>query len=345
MSIEKNIQTIICGVIDRETIINNLNQVSIDRPGGSLLYAASGHALFNKRIGLIAKTNQALLDVFSSELEKIDANLHGIVPGPFPIDDIRYYRIYSRDRWDTANYMRHFYELGHPVPKFLFSLKDQSHITNQSRRAENLPLTSADFPSEYTGASALLITPLNYKAHFSCPPSLRTRGVETIFLRSSSSYMIPRKLVDISRLLQGVDFFFTTERDIRTLFKTRFSQYRMMLEALQTFGAKTYIIKKKKGGYFLMNADSQRLCIIPDSPVFTVDPIGEDDCFCGAFMGSFENGLSLEECAANASATASICREGSGFTYILNAFPMLLHLRAELIAQDITYAAISSIKE
>ncbi len=345
MSIEKNIQTIICGVIDRETIINNLNQVSIDRPGGSLLYAASGHALFNKKIGLIAKTNKTLLDEFSKELEKIDADLHGIFPCPFPIDDIRYYRIYSRDRWDTANYMRHFYELGHPVPKSLLSWENKTHFTKEIKRAENLSLTSSDFPPEYSGARALLITPLNYTAHFSCPPSLRARGVETIFLRSSSSYMIPGKLAAISSLLDGVDFFFTTEHEIRALFKTRFSRYRMMLEALQNFGAKTFIIKEKKGGYFLMSAESQRLCIIPDCSVFTVDPIGEDDCFCGAFLGSFENGLSLEECAANASAAASICREGSGFTYILNTFSMLLQLRAELTVQGITYSTISSITD
>ncbi len=92
-----------------------------------------------------------------------------------------------------------------------------------------------------------------------------------------------------------------------------------------------------------MNADDQQLCNIPDFDVFTVDSIGEDDCFCGAFLGSYENGLSLEECAVNASSAASICREGSGFIYILNAFPMLLKLRAELIAKDITYSTISSI--
>lgn len=345
MPTEKNIQSIICGVIDRETIINKLDQVSIDRPGGNLLYAASGHALFNKKTGLIAKTNQTLLTEFQGDLQKIDADLHGILPCTFPIDDIRYYRIYSRERWDTANYKRHFYELGQPVPKSLLFQGNQNSFNKEFKQAENLPLTSSDFPPEYSGAKALLITPLNYMAHFSCPPSLRSRGIETIFLRSSSSYMVPGKLVSISKLLKGIDFFFTTEREIKTLFKTRFDRYRTMLEVLKTFGAKVFIIKNKNGGYSLMKADSQQLCYIPDYPVYTVDPIGEDDCFCGAFLGCLGNGQSMEECAANASAAASICREGSGFVYILNSFSKLLLLRAELVSRDITYSTISSISD
>ncbi len=340
MPVQNSIHTVICGILNQETIINHLDQVSVDRPGGSLLYAAAGHALFNKNIGLVAKTNPNFMEVFCKDLKKLDADLKGITTTTHPMNDMRYYRILSRDRWETTNLKRHFYELGCEIPKSL--LKDNSSF----QQAEDLPLTSSDFPQEYAVAKAILLTPLNYLAHFSCIPFLRARGVQNVLLRSSPSYMIPGKLSVLPKLLNGVDFFFTTEQEIRTLFKARLDHYQTMLEILRTFSTVHIIIKNKEDGYLLMNAEDPQLCQIPDYPVFTVDPIGEFDCFCGAFTACLlmEN-LSLEDCAANASAAASICREGSGMVHILNAYPAIFRLRAELIAHDITYLMISSIND
>jgi len=119
-----------------------------------------------------------------------------------------------------------------------------------------------------------------------------------------------------------------------------------MLEILRTYGATYIFIKAKENGFLLMNAEDQQICQIPDYPVFTVDPIGEYDCFCGAFTACLltEN-RSLEDCAANASAVASICREGSGVAHILKTYPAIYRLRAELIAHDITHSTISSISD
>jgi hypothetical protein len=346
MPVQKTIDTVICGTIHRETIINYLNQVSLNRPGGNLLYAASGHALFNKNIGLVAKTNPDFLDEFRNDLEKMGADLQGISISTRPINAMRYYRIVGRNKWETTNLKRHFYELGYEVPKFLLGNGNQSENHSLIQEAEELPLTTSDFPSEYVHAKALLLTPLNYLAHFSCVPYLRSSGVNKILMRSSPSYMIPAKLINLRKLLSGIDYFFTTEQEIRTLFKARFDHYKTMLATLRTFGATYFIIKNKENGYLLMNAENQELCQIPDFSVYTVDPIGEYDCFCGAFTASLLIGnLSLEECAANASAAASVCREDSGIAYILNTYPAILRLRSELVAHDITYSTISSIAD
>ncbi len=343
---QKSIHTVICGTIHQETIINHLNRVSFNRPGGGLLYAAAGHALFDKNVGLVAKTNPDFMEEFYKDLEKLNADLKGISTTIRPINAMHYYRIVSRDKWETTNFKRHLYELGYEVPKFLLRNENQIENHSYSQQAEDLPLTSSDFPLEYAGAKAILLTPLNYLAHFSCIPFLRNMGLQKILMRSSPAYMVPGKLINLPKLLNGVDFFFTTEQEIRTLFKARLDSYRTMLETLKKFGAVYFIIKNKEDGYLLMNAENQQLCLIPDYPVYTVDPIGEYDCFCGTFTAclSMEN-LSLEDCAANASAAASVCREDSGIAYILNTYPPIFRLRAELVAHDITYSTISSITD
>ncbi|MGV8025192.1 MAG: PfkB family carbohydrate kinase [Anaerolineaceae bacterium] len=319
--------------------------MSLNHPGGSLLYAAAGHALLNKNVGLVAKTNPYFIEEFYKDLVELQADLKGITTVTHPINDRAYYRILSRDRWETTNLKRHFYELGCEIPKFLLEIENQKN--NPSfKQAEDLPLSSADFPSEYAGAKAILLTPLCFRSHFSCIPFLRAQGVQNILIRSSPSYMIPSKLSNLPKLLSDIDFFFTTEQEIRTLFSARIDRYQTMLEILKVYGAAHIIIKNKSDGYLLMHAEDQILCQIPDYSVYTVDPIGEYDCFCGIFTACLLFGnLSLEECASKASAAASVCREGSGIAHILNTYPAIYRLRAELIAHDITYSTISSLSD
>jgi hypothetical protein len=345
MPMQHSVHTVICGIFNQETIINHLNQVSIDRPGGGILYAAAGHSLFNKNIGLVAKTNPMFIEKFDKELEKLGIDRKGITTTTRPINDVRFYRILGGDRWETTNLKRHFYEVGCVIPKSLLGIENQMN-TSSFKQTEDISLTSSDFPAEYSGARSILLTPQSFQAHFSCIPFLRTMGAQKIFMRSSPSYMVPGKLINIPKLLNGIDFFFTTEQEIRTLFKARLDRYQTMLEILRTYGATYIFIKAKENGFLLMNAEDQQICQIPDYPVFTVDPIGEYDCFCGAFTACLltEN-RSLEDCAANASAVASICREGSGVAHILKTYPAIYRLRAELIAHDITHSTISSISD
>jgi hypothetical protein len=342
MPVQNSIHTIICGPLHQETIIDSLNHVHLKQPGGGLLYAASGHALFDKNIGLVAKTHSEFLSTFQKDFKKLNADLQGITIISSPINDIRYYRIKNRNAWETTNYIRHFYELGFEIPKHLLHSASCTESSMRKIRAENPPLTSSDFPALYEGARNLLLTPMDYLSHFSCIPALRNRGIQQILIRSSSSYMVPGKLVQLPKLLNGIDYFFTTENEIRTLFAIRFDRYHAMLKALQTFGAAHIIIKNNNSGYLLLNSTQQQAYQIPDYSVYTVDPTGEYDCFCGAFAACLSQS-SLEEAAAKASAAASVCREGSGIDYILDTYPDIVCRRAEMILEDITSSSIASI--
>jgi hypothetical protein len=117
---QNRIDTIVCGQIHRETIINQLDQVSVDRPGGGVLYAAAGHALLNENVGIVAKANSEFLAKFSPSLERYGFDISGMTPSTQPLQMMKYYHILSQDKWETTNMKRHFYELGYSVPNFCF---------------------------------------------------------------------------------------------------------------------------------------------------------------------------------------------------------------------------------
>jgi len=340
----RNISTIICGLIYRETIINQLDQVSEDHPGGGALYAAAGHALFNQHIGIVAKVNPAFLDKFSSQLTLLGFDISGIVASAQLLNAMKYYRILSQDKWEITNMKRHFYELGYSIPRFLLEYDEQTRMPYLFKEPHDVTLLSTDIPQGYLPADNVLLMQLNFPTHFACVPTLKNAGAKKILMRSSPSYMCPGKLTQISKLLDGIDYFFTTEQEIRTLFKARFDHYWIMLDIINKFGAANIIIKNVHQGYLLLQRDSQQVILIPEYNGLNVDPIGIYDCFCGAFTACLTTGnFSVEECAVHASAAASICKEGSGITYILDSHRTILKLRAELMMSEINSVPLTSL--
>ena len=343
---DKNITTIICGTIERETIINNNDQLSLDRPGGHALYSASGYLLFDKPVGIVAKVNKDFLDLFGHELLQRGFDLKGVSISSHPINAQQYYRITSQNGWETTNIKRHFYELGFDVPKFL--LRQDSYAKHDSSLLQNedILLLSSDFPVDYQHAQTVVFSPLSLISQSACIPFLRNCGVKTIMIRSSSTYMTPPHLPKIPSLLQGIDIFFTTEKEIRTLFQSRFDRYSEMLALLKGFGASSYIIKNQQSGYLLLQMGSSQVYQIPDFNVVVVDPIGEFDCFCGAFAAVYTKlQIPIEQCALQASIAASICREGSGINYVLDNNPALFRMRANILQDQIKQFSFSSFRD
>ena len=333
---QNHINTIICGQIHRETIINQLDQVSVDKPGGGALYAAAGHALFDNHVGIVAKVNAAFLDKFATPLKHWEFDITGITISTQSLNAMKYYRIIAQDKWEITNMKRHFYELGYPIPRFLLQYEEHLKMPYSSTEPRDAPLLSSDIPVSYLPAKATILMPLNFSSHFACIPALKTAGVGMIIMRSSPAYMCPGKLSQISKLLNRVDFFCTTEQEVKTLFKSRFDHYWTMLETLNKFGAENIIVKNADEGYLLLQNGSQRVFQIPKYNGLNVDPIGVYDCFCGALTACLLSGdHSIPECAVYASAAASICNEGSGIAYILDSYRSILKLRAELMMAEL----------
>lgn len=341
---QNHIDTIVCGQIHRETIINQLDQVSVDHPGGGVLYAAAGHALLNENVGIVAKANSEFLAKFSPSLERYGFDISGMTPSTQPLQMMKYYHILSQDKWETTNMKRHFYELGYSVPKFLLHYDELSRRSHQAVDPQDIHLLIADIPERYLPARAALLTQLNFESHFACVPALKTAGVGLIMMRSSPTYMCPGNLSQITKLLNGVDYFFTTEQEIKTLFQSRFDHYWMMLETLNRFGAKNIVVKNSDKGYILLHQGNTQISQIPEYDGLYIDPIGDYDCFCGTFTACMLLGnYSSPECAVYASAAASMCREGSGIAYILDSHRSILKLRAELMMTELCSTTLTAL--
>ena len=341
---KNNIATIICGFIQRETIINCDDHISLDRPGGHALYSASGYLLYDKPVGIVAKVNRGFLDLFGLELQQKGFDLKGVSISSRPINAMQYYRITSQNEWETTNVKRHFYELGYDVPKFLLQHDASAKYDSSFMQGVDIHLLSSDFPSDYQNAQTVLLTPMSFVSHSASIPFLRNCGVQTIMLCSSPAYMTPPHLPKIPSLLRGIDFFFTTEKEIRTLFRSRFDRYSDMLTVLRKSGAANYVIKNQETGYLILQSESSLVCYIPDFDIVVVDPIGEFDCFCGSFAALHtKHQFPIEQCALRASIAASICREGSGIDYILENHPALLRMRVHVLQDQVRECSLLSL--
>jgi sugar/nucleoside kinase (ribokinase family) len=144
-------------------------------------------------------------------------------------------------------------------------------------------------------------------------------------------------------LLTGIDFLFTTEEEIKCLFQTRLNSLDEMLLQLLKFGARNVIVNMD-AGYTLILKEDQNIFIIPEYEVHVLDPIGEYDCFCGAFTASLNAQQDLRDCALFAAAAASVCKEGSGIKYLLDTHLPILDARAELLSYDVKLARLGEIQ-
>lgn len=343
MPVQESFHTVICGSLQRETIINKLDQLTQDMPGGNLLYAASGHAILDKHVGLVSSSPFSEFERYSKELTENGFDTSGLLASPTLLPVHRFYHIAQDGKIETSNMKRHFFNRGLQIPKNLLAY-EQEHSRIHRHNTPLSTMHSNNFPKAYQNTHTVLLTPMRDIAQYTCMPYLRENGVKQILLRSSPTYMVPRQLHKIHGLLCSADYFFTTKQEIKTLFKNRFDRYLDMIQALKSFGNTHIIIHSEKKGYTLLPAGTSTTISVPDYEVYVADPLGSYDCFCGAFAAGIDHeDFSQERSMLLASAAASVCKEGSGIHHILNTMPALLRMRAEYLSQQISYGKISSL--
>jgi len=324
---------IVAGRIHRDFLLLNSGQAWLDVPGGNLLYAASGLAIWEKGIGLLGRVSR---DFPTDWLELMAAkgfDRRGIRVLP-ELMEMRRFTAYTDGAVAHAdNPVSHFARLGLPFPKNLLDYRESTPQLDSRTRLAQSSVRLSDIPADFMDAAAAHICPLDYLAHSLLPSTLRQGHITTLTLDPSPGYMNPAFWDYIPPILTGLSAFLTNEEKIRSLFQGRTSDLWEMAEALSGYGCELVVIKRGERGQYLYDAPARARYTIPAYPARIVDPTGAGDAFCGGFLAGYRSTYEPLQGVLYGNISASFTVEGSGAFYAMEAFPRLAEAR-RLALQD-----------
>lgn len=321
----------------REFIILPSGEARLDVPGGNLLYAAVGLAVWepDPPPGLVARVGEDFPQGWLAEFECRGLDVRGIKILPQSLD-LRYFACFSDSKTRvTDDPVSHFARHGLVFPKILLGYQDKSMNLDSRTRISEISIRQADFISEYLDASAAHICSLDYLSHSLLPAILRQAGFTLITLDPSPGYMNPVFWDNLPSLLTGLTAFMPSEEEVRSFFHGRSEDLWEMAEALSSFGCEIVVIKRGERGQILYDRTTRTRWEIPSYPSRMIDPTGAGDAFCGGFLGGYRRSYEPLEAALHGNISASLVVEGKKAHYALDALPGLAAARLESLRQAV----------
>ncbi len=329
---------IFAGQLSRDYAILPNGSTILDVPGGNLLYATVGLAIWEPvpAPGIITRIGEDYPQEWLETFRRRGLDIRGVRVLPEAVD-LRSFYVYD------GNYVRfaddpvtHFARLGMAFPKALLGYRRPSPDAVDSRtKLSPISLRQVDIPQDYRDASAAHLCPLDYLTHSLVPAILRQSGFTTITLDPSPGYMNPIFWEEASALLTGITAFLPSEEEVRSLFHGRSSDLREIAETIAAYGCEIVVIKRGPSGQHLYDAARKTHWEIPAYPARLFDPTGTGDAFCGGFLAGYRRTYDPLEAVLHGSISASLVIEGSGPFYALDALPGLAQARLDSLREAV----------
>jgi sugar/nucleoside kinase (ribokinase family) len=332
---EPLLRFIFAGELRRDFSVLVNGRPLIDVPGGNLLYAASGLAVWEPSPppGIIARVGEDYPQEWIESFGRRGFDTRGIHVIPEAID-LRSFYIY------TDNYTRihetpiaYFTRIGMAFPKAQLGYNAKPPKSDSRTRLSPTSLRQSDVIPDYLDATGAHICPLDYLSHSSLPAVMRQAGFTTITLDPSPTYMNPTYWNEIPALFAGLTAALPSEEEVRALFHGRSTDLWEMAECLAGWGSEIVVIKRGESGQFVYDSASRTRWEIPAYPANLVDPTGAGDAFCGGFLAGYRRTYDPLQAALHGAISASLSIEGSGPFYPLDALPGLAQARFEALAK------------
>ena len=331
MSTAPELRFIIAGQLRRNYILTPQGNAALDTPGGSLLYAAAGLAIWESGIGLISRVGETYPQEWLDQLANYGLDCRGVRILPEEIDQ-RFFAAYpDGGTCSLDNPVSHFARLNQPFPKALLGYTAPSSQIDSRLRPSLLTVRQNDFPSDYLDATAAHLCPMDYLSHTLLPTMLRSGNITTITLEPGDGYFNPVFWDDIPIILNGLSAFLCAEEKMNNFFQGRSTDPWEMAEKLASHGCSTILIKRGSRGQYLYDHSSHTRWIIPAYPVQVVDPTGGGDAFCGGFLSGLRASYDPLDAALMGNISASMIIEGIHPLYALDALPGLAKARLEAL--------------
>jgi sugar/nucleoside kinase (ribokinase family) len=328
---------LLAGQLRREYIILPSGEALNDVPGGTVLYAAVGVAIWepDPPPAILARVGEDYPQEWLSEFRNHGLDTRGVRVLSQPVDVRNFTAYISRSVRLTEDPVAHYARLGLPFPKELLGYRDSSSSLGSRTHLQSTSLRQGDIPPDYLDAGAAHLCPMDYLTHSLLPAVLRQVEFSTVTLDPSPGYMNPTFWNDVPALLTGLTAFLPSEEEMVSLFEGRSNDQWQMAEALSAYGCEMIVIKRGEGGQYLYDASGRNRWEIPAYPSRVVDPGGAGDSFCGGFLAGYRRTYDPLEAALYGNIAASLVVEGVGPFYALDALPGLAQARLESLRQGV----------
>jgi sugar/nucleoside kinase (ribokinase family) len=324
---------VIFGRLSRDYILPPDGRAYLDKPGGSLLYAAAGASVWENGIGLVGRVGEDYPQEWVEQAARLGFDVQGIRFLRDALDLRAFYAYLDAETVQTDNPVSHFARLGLPFPKLLLGYT-AGVATVDSRFQQTLQtIRHNDLPLEYLDASAAHLCPLDFLSHSLLPSTLRQGRVTTITMDPSPGYMDPIFWDHVPAVVNGITAFLTSEEKLRRLFHGRSDDLWEMAETIGSYGCEVVAIKRSSRGQLLYERNGRGKWQIPAYPARVVDPTGVGQAYCGGFLSGYRSTYDALEGALAGNISASLALEGVGPFYALDALPGLAHYRREALRE------------
>jgi len=330
---------VLAGKLAREYILPPNAPPRIDSPGGSLLYAAGGLALWESSgVGLVGRVGEDYPRQWLREIEARGMDARGIQILPELQNlDLRKFSAFTEtlERSET-NAVSHFARRQLPFPKSLLGYQSpEDALRTDPRAIDPASPTLRDIPKEYRAAEYIHLCAFDFTSQ-SQMAHLFKSSRQVITLDPAPNYMTPPLWRDIRLALQGVTAFLPSEEELRALFWGETNDLWEMARRVSEYEVKIIVIKRGKSGQMVFDAETQRRYEIPAYASRVADPSGAGDSFCGGFLaGMKQSGGDALEAALRGNISASLCVEGSGPFYPSETLPGLAEARLAALRERV----------
>jgi ribokinase len=326
---------IVCGSLTIDNVVTADGTRLPRAPGGNVVYAALGAALWGGKIGLVSRAGADYPADFLAMLAGRGLDLGGIARTPaahgmnvafaysadgsrvraFPPDVMD--RIPAADRARFTDYTTH--GPAHRYATWLAFAPD-----------------AADIPRAWLASAAA--------AHFAAMPVQRHLALAGR-LRDTE----PRRHIQLDSpwhdgrapaqdfatpLLRAIDLLLPSEADV-----TAWRPNRPPIEsaiALARSARRAVVLKRGGAGSLLIPADGSAPTVVPAIPVTAVDPTGAGDAFCGGVLAGMRRHGELGRAVIDGTVSASFAVEAVGLAGLLAATTARADERAAWLAHQLT---------
>jgi sugar/nucleoside kinase (ribokinase family) len=330
---------LILGQLLREFLVTPDQKISINQPGGNLLYAAEGLNLWleeDEQVGLVARVGEDYPRVWLEDLNDRGYRTEGIKVIPEEID-LRYFRAYEDLRTVVEeDPVKVFARMETSMPRALLGYKPPAHregFTDLDKLSP-LALRKSDLPENFSEAQAAHICSMDFLSQSLMPAALRETGVEIVTM-DPGRFMQPEHWDDVRALLIGLTAFMPSEDELRFLFKGRTTEIWEMVEEVASWGVNLIVVKCSWKGQMLFDAENNKRYEIPAYPSNMVDPTGAGDVFAGGFLAGYQRTSNALEALLYGNVAASIGVEGTGAFYTQAVLPGLEKARLESLREAV----------
>ncbi|MEJ2708755.1 MAG: carbohydrate kinase family protein [Anaerolineales bacterium] len=328
---------IFAGQLNRQYVVMPSGEVLLDQPGGNVLYAAIGNAVWepDPPPGLVARVGEDYPQDWLDEFERRGLDVRGVRVLPQAVDVRSFFAYLDRNTRSYDDPVAHFARLGLPFPKALLGYRNPLSPLDSRTQLLATSLRQGDIPGDYLDASAAHLCPLDYLTHSVLPAMLRHAEFTTVTLDPSPGYMNPTYWGDVPSLITGLTAFLPAEEDVCALFEGRSNDLWEMAEALSAYGCEIMVFKRGARGQLLYDAASHARWEIPPYPAQVVNPTGAGDAFCGGFIAGYRKSYDPLEAVLYGNISASLVVEGHDPYYALDTLPGLPQARLDALRPSV----------